>query len=121
MSLALALLLLIPLMASTGCSFAKRASHSAQKYWIEETGITPSKKTYPKVTMKSNHPEDYILPDGAGVAIPSPVSHDLYISPFAPEAGYVQSKKEPGSEVLCPYTGRLLILGEREIVAEKDL
>lgn len=104
-----------------GCALADKTGDSLQRYWAEETGMVPGPaKPKKNLEMTSSNPKDYILADGTGVAIPAKERYDLYISPFAPH-GYVLSKAKEGSRVVCPYSGRILILGERDYVAEKEL
>jgi len=69
----------------------------------------------------SNNSRDFINADGSGTAIPAKAGYDLYLSPFAPTKGYVQSKLPAGSKVRCPYTNKTLYLGSRYEIAEKEL
>jgi hypothetical protein len=120
----LTLLLLIAAIAIpslTGCAFSRKAARSWETYWREESGMTPGPVKRNNLELTSSNPADYILPNGTGIAVPAKVAEEYYISPFAPHAGYLSSRLPGGSEVICPFSGRILILGEREYVAEKEL
>lgn len=100
--------------------YGKDAEDNMHRYWMKETKTLPIQK--PKmITLDSDNPRDFINSDGTGIAIPAERDYDLYISPFAPSKGYVQSKLPAGSKVRCPYTGRMLTLGDRNHIAEKEL
>lgn len=104
----------------TSCGqFGQEVKNDAQRYWYKETKTLPADNRMP--TIDSDRASDYINRDGTGTAIPAKGGYDLYISPFAPTKGYVQSKKPEGSWVRCPYSGRMLVLGSRDVIAEKEL
>lgn len=119
MAAALALPLVLPCLS--GCAYARRTGRSVQDYVEEEMGIVPGPVKRNHLELTSSNPADYILPDGTGIAIPAKIAEDYYISPFAPRAGYLSSRAGGGTKVIDPYSGRILILGEREYVAEKEL
>lgn len=121
-SMALAVAITLPLATGlSGCALTRKTAESFQNYWVEETGIAPGKMKRKNLDMTSSNPDDYILPDGTGIAIPAKAAYDYYISPFAPTQGYILSKAPEGSRVICPYSGHILILGERKHVAEKEI
>lgn len=111
-------LLTVILLTASGCSLWTDTKVSIHDYYLHELGIVVANpKRRPRMT--SNNWSDYILPDGRGIAIPAKIRYDYYISPFAPDR-YILSKEPEGSTVICPYSGRALILGKRKLVKEKD-
>jgi hypothetical protein len=105
---------------TTSCVFLEKTRVTVLKSLAEETGeyMRPSQRKKP---IASPHPEDYIPKEGHATAIPAKEDYYLYISPYAPEAGYVSSRKPPGSKVVCPYSGHTLILGDRKHIHEREL
>lgn len=106
-----------------GCHSVERTRNTTQKWWIEETGAHENAYTRAenaKMKYSSSNPSDYIFADGTALAVPSGLSYDLYISPYAPRH-YFRSKSGPDSEVICPWSKKIVILGKRGIVAEKEV
>jgi uncharacterized membrane protein len=116
-------LLLATLAFITGCGYYHKEKMRAEQWILAETGT--HKKPYSmdqnrEMPYHSYNPQDYVLSSGWALAIPGKQAYDLYISPYAPNK-YFRSRRAPWSEVVCPYSGRPLILGKRGVVAEKQI
>jgi hypothetical protein len=111
------------LLLCAGCGYYHKEKLAAEQWILAETGNHKKPYTWEqdqKMPYHSNNPQDYVLPDGWAIAIPGKLDFDLYISPYAPSK-YFRSRKAPWAEVICPYSGRPLILGKRGVVAEKEI
>jgi len=107
------ILLIMPLLIlSTGCQTAQKANVTLNKWLLEEFG-EHHEPSYSSKKFSSNNPKDFIHPDGWATAIPAEADWDLYISPYAPTK-LIRSKEEAGTAVLCPFTGKPLVLGDRK-------
>ena len=111
---------LLPLLLLSGCTFAEKAGQSIQNYWLEETGDAHHYKK-PKNLFYSNNPMDYVATDGTPIAIPAKESYDFYLSPFAPTTGYIECRQPEGTKIIDPYSGKVLVLGKRKYIGEKEL
>jgi hypothetical protein len=105
----------------TGCGYYHKERVAIEQFWLTELGH--HKKPYTeeqneKMPFHSNNPEDYILDNGWAIAIPGQLEFDLYISPYSPDR-YFRARMTPWSEILCPFTGKPLVLGARGVIAEK--
>lgn len=113
------LLLLPPLLLTSGCqSYYQSSTQSVEKWFLDEFNIYHEGKPHPK-KFTSTNPQDFIHPDGWATAIPSVSAWDLYISPYAPDK-FVRSKAPAGTAIVCPYTGKPLILGDRTQINDVD-
>ena len=100
----------------TSCQTYHKNKKSMDAWLLEEFGEYQTPKHDAK-KFHSTNTKDYIHSDGWATAIPSTEAWDLYISPYAPEK-YIRSKEAPGSKVVCPYTGKPLLLGDRTEINE---
>jgi hypothetical protein len=116
----LALLLAIPttIMLTSGCQTFHRAHAEFEKWRLEEFSEHYTAKQDPK-KFTSTNPNDFIHPDGWATAIPTIADWDLYISPYAPDK-FVRSKEPAGAKVICPYSGKPLIIGDRKKINDID-
>jgi len=115
--------LLLAASVLSGCAYLEHHRVSLEQWWQDETGTHHREHTAQENARHKYHssnPADYIFANGKGLAIPGKKDYDLYISPFEPTK-YFRSKEEPGTEIVCPYSGRLLILGDRKNVSEKEI
>ena len=85
--------------------------------WLQEEFGDHGKKKHDPKKFFSQSPEDYIHADGWATAIPATEDWDLYISPYEPTK-YLRSKEPSGTKILCPYSGKPLILGDRTKIQE---
>jgi hypothetical protein len=118
----LLIIVLAPALLS-GCGYYHNERIKAEQWLLAETGEHRKPYTQTQNMEMEYHsylPQDYILADGWAIAIPGQRDFDLYISPYAPSK-YFRSRKAPWSEVICPYSGKPLILGKRGVVAEKQI
>jgi hypothetical protein len=113
------LLILPGILLTSGCqSYYHSTTQSIEKWALDEFNTYHERKPNPK-KFTSTNPQDFIHADGWATAIPSASAWDLYTSPYAPDK-FVRSKEPAGTAVLCPYTGKPLILGDRRQINDVD-
>jgi hypothetical protein len=107
----------------TGCGYLQETNYSAHRWLLEETGSyhhARKASENEKLAYTSNRASDYIFKNNIAIAVPAKLEYDLYISPYYPTK-YFRCKEKSGTVVLCPYTGRPLILGKRGVVEEREI
>lgn len=72
--------------------------------------------------INSTNPRDYMISHELAWGVPSKESYNLIISPWAPHAGYVfVGNRKPRDVVKCPYSGKFLVMPDREEIKEQIL
>jgi len=102
----------------TSCQTYHKNKKGLDTWVMEEFGEYKTRDDNPK-KFKSTNPQDFIHSDGLATAIPAKVDWDLYISPYATDK-YIRSREPEGSTVICPYSGKPLLLGHRSELIEID-
>jgi len=106
-------------LLSTGCqNYYHKTKVGIEAWALEEFHEYHEGKPNPK-KFTSTNPKDFIHSDGWATAVPSVSDWDLYVSPYAPDK-FVRSKLPPGTAVICPYSGKPLLLGDRRHLNEVD-
>jgi len=63
----------------------------------------------------SENPAHYVNEEGIPVGIPSSVREGWVISPHAPKAGLVDTRRfAEGEKVMCPFTGKVFVVPDDE-------
>jgi hypothetical protein len=115
--------LAMTLVLVSGCAVVENSKNNIGDYLLTEFGVFhegKSQKQTDKLPYHSDNPRDYILADGTAIAIPAKEAYDLYISPYAPTK-YFRSKEKPWTKIVDPYSGKVLLLGDRKDVKERDI